>query len=102
MGEVEGFSASADPWGFQLRFMTSNGTPGQTAVDPSIHYVLGDKGYICQQPNGVWNISLRVLPGFDDDFLTANEASPERIQQLKEYVTENAGIAQDLLDEDSY
>lgn len=101
--EVEGFSAAADPWGFQLRFMTSKGKPGQTAVDPAFHYVLGDKGYVCQQPDGVWSVSLRVLPETDEDFLTADEATDERVQQLREYTQKCAGFAADnLLDDDAY
>jgi kynurenine 3-monooxygenase len=101
--EVEGFSASADPWGFQLRFMTSKGTPGQTEVDSSVHFVLGDKGYICQQPDGVWSISLRVLPDSDEDFLTAEEATEERVQQLRKYVQTYAKFADEhLLDDEAY
>jgi len=100
--QVEGFTAEEQPWGFQLRFMTSKPGLQNTQADPQTHYVLGDKGYVCQQPNGVWNISLRVLPGFDEDFLTADEATPERLQKLKDYIAEHASIAQDLLDDDSY
>ena len=36
----------------RLRFMNSKGVPGQTEVNPDVHFVLGDKGYVCQQPNG--------------------------------------------------
>merc|ERR1719171_3042224 len=68
---VPGFSAQVDDWGFQLRFMTAQGIPGQSAVDPANHFVLGDKGYVCQQPDGIWSISLRVLPESDADYLTA-------------------------------
>jgi kynurenine 3-monooxygenase len=100
--QVPSFFGEEQPWGFQLRFMTSKPHLQSAQADAETHYVLGDKGYVCQQPNGVWNISLRILPGFDEDFLTATEPTPERIQQLKEYVAEHAGIAQDLLDEDSY
>eukprot|EP00928_Gymnodinium_smaydae_P082631 TRINITY_DN6594_c0_g2_i2.p1 TRINITY_DN6594_c0_g2~~TRINITY_DN6594_c0_g2_i2.p1 ORF type:complete len:452 (-),score=70.34 TRINITY_DN6594_c0_g2_i2:355-1656(-) len=101
--EVSGFSVQEEPWGFQLRFMTSQGQPGQTEVDPEVHYVLGDKGYVCQQPNKVWSISLRVLPGVDEDFLTANEATEERIQQLKAYTEKVAGFAaKNLLDDAAY
>lgn len=100
--EVPGFHAEADPWGFQLRFMNSRGKAAQTAVDPAHHFVLGDAGYVCQQPDGVWSISLRVLPG-DGDFLTADEASEERVQQLRTYVEANANfVADNLLDEDTY
>jgi 2-polyprenyl-6-methoxyphenol hydroxylase-like FAD-dependent oxidoreductase len=100
--QVPDFVGEELPWGFQLRFMTSKPGLENTKADPETHYVLGDKGYVCQQPNGVWNISLRVLPGFDEDFLTADEPTPERVQKLKEYVAENAGIALDLIDDDSY
>lgn len=102
VAQVPNFIGEEQPWGFQLRFMTSKPGLENTEADPEIHYVLGDKGYVCQQPNGVWNISLRVLPGYDEDFLTANEPTPERIEQLKEYIAEHAGIAEDLLDDDSY
>merc|ERR1712032_1498910 len=88
--------------GFQLRFLTSKPGLQSAQVDAATHYVLGDKGYVCQQPNGVWNVSLRVLPGFDEDFLTANESTPGRIEKLKEYIAQHAGIAQELLDDDSY
>merc|ERR1712139_686629 len=66
---VSGFSAEVDDWGFQLRFMTGRGVAGQTAVSNFNHYVLGDRGYVCQQPNGVWNFSLTVYPETDEDFL---------------------------------
>jgi len=99
---VPGFIGEEQPWGFQLRFMTSKPDLQNTNANPEFHYVLGDKGYVCQQPNGAWNISLRVLPGFDEEFLTANEPTPARLQKLKEYVAEHAGMTQDLLDDDSY
>lgn len=100
---VPGFVAEADPWGFGLRFMTSRGVPGQTAVDPSIHFVLGDKGYVCQQPDGVWSLSLRVLPESDEDFLTADVATDERIQKLKSYTEQCAAFAaKNLLDDEAY
>lgn len=84
-----------------MRFMTGRGIPGQTAVDPANHFVLGDKGYVCQQPDGVWSVSLRVLPESDEDFLTAEVATEARLQQLKKYVEEHARIfADNLLDED--
>jgi len=100
--QVPGFLGEEQPWGFHLRFMTSKPGLQSTRANPETHYVLGDKGYVCRQPNGVWNISLRVLPGFDEDFLTANKATPDRIKQLKAYVAQHAGIAKDLLDDDSY
>ena len=79
-----------------------SGVPGQTAVDPANHFVLGDKGYVCQQPDGVWSISLRVLES-DPAFLTSNEATEENIQQLKEYVQTHAKVVADnLLDDDAY
>lgn len=100
---VEGFSAIADPWGFSLRFMTAKGVPGQTQVDPAHHFVLGDKGYVCQQPDGIWSVSLRVLPESDEDFLTATEATDERVQQLREYVQKYASFAHEyLLDDEAY
>jgi len=100
---VPGFVAEADPWGFQLRFMNSRGKPEQTEVDPEVHYVLGDKGYVCQQPDGVWSVSLRVLPGVDEDFLTADVATEDRIRQLREYCDKHAGFAaSNLLDDEAY
>mmetsp|Transcript_17913 Transcript_17913/g.38109 ORF Transcript_17913/g.38109 Transcript_17913/m.38109 type:complete len:475 (-) Transcript_17913:53-1477(-) len=100
---VPGFYVEEDPWGFQLRFMTSRGSPGQTEVDPETHFVLGDKGYVCQQPNQVWSVSLRVLPGLDEDFLTADDATEERIQQLRAYTEKYAAFAaKNLLDDEAY
>jgi kynurenine 3-monooxygenase len=101
--QVEGFAADVDPWGFQLRFMTSRGKPDQTEVDPKTHFVLGDKGYVCQQPDGVWSISLRVLPGIDEDFLTAAEATQDRVEKLRQYCEKYAGFAaKNLLDDEAY
>jgi len=103
VAQVPDFTVDADPWGFQLRFMNSRGRPGQTDVNPAYHYVLGDKGYICQQPDGVWSISLRVLPGLDEDFLTADEATDDRVRQLREYTEKYAGFAAaHLLDDEAY
>eukprot|EP00405_Crypthecodinium_cohnii_P032937 CAMPEP_0206518856 /NCGR_PEP_ID=MMETSP0324_2-20121206/64819_1 /ASSEMBLY_ACC=CAM_ASM_000836 /TAXON_ID=2866 /ORGANISM="Crypthecodinium cohnii, Strain Seligo" /LENGTH=479 /DNA_ID=CAMNT_0054012275 /DNA_START=52 /DNA_END=1491 /DNA_ORIENTATION=- len=103
VAQVDGFTAEELPWGFQLRFMNSKQNVEQTEINKDFHYVLGDKGYVCQQPNGVWSVSLRVLPGVDEDFLTANEATEERMQKLKAYTEEHAGwVAKNLLDEDAY
>ncbi|CAE7352219.1 BNA4 [Symbiodinium sp. CCMP2592] len=100
---VADFSADADAWGFQLRFMNSKGVPGQTEVNPDTHFVLGDKGYVCLQPNGEWSISLRVLPETDEEFLTSMEATDGNVQKLKEYVQTYAKFAADnLLDEEAY
>eukprot|EP00931_Biecheleriopsis_adriatica_P039572 TRINITY_DN22623_c0_g1_i1.p1 TRINITY_DN22623_c0_g1~~TRINITY_DN22623_c0_g1_i1.p1 ORF type:complete len:474 (-),score=105.70 TRINITY_DN22623_c0_g1_i1:60-1457(-) len=100
---VSGFAVEADPWGFRLRFMNSQGKKGQTAVDPNNHFVLGDKGYVCQQPNGVWSVSLRVLPESDEDFLTSDDASDVNVAKLKEYVQKYAAFAADnLLDDEAY
>lgn len=101
--QVEGFSCDEDPWGFSLRFMNTKASLEQTEVDPLTHFVLGDKGYVCQQPNKVWSVSLRVLPGIDEDFLTAEEASEERVQKLRTYMKEVGNFAaENLLDDDSY
>jgi len=100
---VPGFSAEADDWGFQLRFMTSPGLPSRAEVDPAVHFVLGDKGYVCQQPDGVWSVSLRVLPGVDEDFLTADEATDKRVRKLRKYVAKHAPFAAEhLVDESGY
>jgi len=83
--------------------MTSRGKPDQTEVDPKTHFVLGDKGYVCQQPDGVWSISLRVLPGIDEDFLTAAEATEDRVEKLRQYCEKYAGsAAKNLLDAAAY
>lgn len=101
--QVPGFKVDEDPWGFQLRFMNSMGQAGQTDVDSEVHFVLGDKGYVCQQPNHVWSVSLRVLPGVDEDFLTADAATEDRVRRLREYVEKHAGFAaQHLLDDEAY
>ena len=99
---VADFSADADPWGFQLRFMNSKGVPGQTEVNTDTHFVLGDKGYVCLQPNGEWSISLRVLPESDEEFLTSMEATDDNLRKLKEYVQTHAKFTADnLLDEEA-
>ncbi len=99
---VSGFSAEVDDWGFQLRFMTGQGVEGQTAVSNFNHYVLGDRGYVCQQPNGVWNFSLTVYPETDEDFLTGEMATKERMQRLRSYIEEHARVfADNLVDEDA-
>lgn len=101
--KVPGFTVEADPWGFSLRFMNSKGKPCQTGLNKDVHYVLGDKGYVCQQPNGVWSISLRVLPETDEEFLTSNHASEENVNKLKEYVERHTKVTADsLCDEDTY
>jgi kynurenine 3-monooxygenase len=101
--EIEDFSAEAEPWGFSLRFMNSKGKPEQTEINKDYHYVLGEKGYVCQQPDGQWSFALRVLPESDEDFLTADEATDERVQQLKEYCEKHAAaFARNLLDDEAY
>ncbi|CAE7193045.1 BNA4 [Symbiodinium natans] len=100
---VADFSAEADDWGFQLRFMNSKGVDGQTEVSPDTHFVLGDKGYVCLQPNGEWSISLRVLPESDEEFITGEEATDANVQKLKEYVQTHAKfVADNLLDDEAY
>mmetsp|Transcript_82482 Transcript_82482/g.237141 ORF Transcript_82482/g.237141 Transcript_82482/m.237141 type:complete len:472 (-) Transcript_82482:21-1436(-) len=101
--QVPDFTAEELPWGFQLRFMNSKAGLQQTEVNKDFHYVLGDKGYVCQQPNGVWSVSLRVLPGVDEDFLTADDATEERVTKLREYTEKYAGfVAKHLLTEEDY
>ncbi|CAE7379877.1 BNA4 [Symbiodinium sp. CCMP2592] len=100
---VADFSADADPWPFQLRFMNSRGVPGQTEVNTDTHFVLGDKGYVCLKPSGEWSIYLRVQPESDEEFLTSMEATDDNLQKLKEYVQTHAKFAADnLLDEEAY
>eukprot|EP00933_Yihiella_yeosuensis_P071735 TRINITY_DN79979_c0_g1_i1.p1 TRINITY_DN79979_c0_g1~~TRINITY_DN79979_c0_g1_i1.p1 ORF type:complete len:539 (-),score=129.61 TRINITY_DN79979_c0_g1_i1:392-1891(-) len=101
--EVSDFSAVADPWGFQLRFMNAKGVDGQTVMNPDFHYVLGDKGYVCQQPNGIWSVSLRVLPESDEDFLFAEDMTESRLQQLKDYTKQYAtAVHENLMDDAAY
>jgi len=103
VANVPDFHVEETSWGFQLRFMTSKGKDRQTEVDPECHYVLGDKGYVCQQPNGIWSVSYRVLPGLDDDFLTVDEPTEARIVALRKYTEKHAGMAfKNLLDDDAY
>jgi len=100
--KVEDFEASLTPWGFSLRYMTTPGKPDQSGVDPSKHYVLGDMGYCCCQPDGNWNFSLRVMDD-DDAFLTSNEATEENVKKLQEYAEKNCKVfAENLCDEDAY
>jgi len=101
--EVQGFSVEEEPWGFQLRFMKSTECPDQKEVDPETLYALGNKGYVAQQPNGVWSVLLYLLPGLAQDFLTAQEASEERVQRLREYTEKHASLfAANLLDDEAY
>eukprot|EP00929_Paragymnodinium_shiwhaense_P100540 TRINITY_DN6293_c0_g1_i1.p1 TRINITY_DN6293_c0_g1~~TRINITY_DN6293_c0_g1_i1.p1 ORF type:complete len:489 (-),score=105.67 TRINITY_DN6293_c0_g1_i1:520-1986(-) len=99
---VKDFSAELTPWGFHLRYMSTKGKPGQTGVDPAVHYVLGDMGYCCCQPDGTWNFSLRVLDD-DEEFLTSDDATDEHVRKLREYAEEKCKVfAENLCDEAAY
>ena len=54
------------------------------AVDGSVHYVLGADGYVCQQPNGQWSVSISA-PGDAEanDWLLSDDPSPENIGKLR-------------------
>ena len=90
-------------WGVQLRYMLAPDPPKHVLpsnVQGDTHYVLGDAGYVCQQPNGVWSLSFAV---YEDSppFLTSNDASPEKVQQLRDLCQEVAGpFAEHLLTSD--
>ena len=71
----------------QLRYMLAPDPPPGTlpeAVDGSVHYVLGADGYVCQQPNGQWSVSISA-PGDAEanDWLLSDDPSPENIGKLR-------------------
>jgi len=70
-------------------------------VNGGVHYVLGSDGYICQQPDGVWNMSISAYPGSSEPYLLSSEASPENIGRLREYCeTKATPFAKHLLTSD--
>lgn len=102
--EEEEFKVETWPWNFSLRFMNPLAPDTKTMVKP-IHYIFGDTGYVCAQPDGRWNVCLRVLPETQEDnpFLFSTEPTPENVTQLKNYVTKMSKVtASELLTTKDY
>lgn len=84
---IDDFEVEEWPWGFELRYANPTGE-GDGSLRADTHYVFGDKGYACAQPDGRWNVSLSLLPeGIEPcDFLRSREPSEENVAALKSYL----------------
>ena len=91
-------------WGIRMRYLLAP-NPKNTALPPTIdgavHYVLGADGYVCQQPNGDWSMTLSITDE-SEDFMTSDDPSPENIAKLKAKCQESAAgmFAEHLLTSD--
>jgi len=93
-----------ETWGVQMRYMLAPDPPAESLpeqVDGSSHYVLGADGYVCQQPDGRWSMSMSAIPGVSKPFLLSEEATPENLAELRKLCEENATpFAEHLLTSD--
>jgi len=76
-------------WGIQVRYLLTpnpknTGQQLPSTIDGSMHYVLGGDGYLCQQPNGDWSMSLSITDDCED-FMKSDDPSPENIAKLRAY-----------------
>lgn len=85
-------------WGVRMRYLLAPNPPTNkelppTAIDGTAHYVLGADGYVCQQPNGEWSMSLSITDdesnSEDNNFMTSDDPSPENIAKLKSLLVSN-------------
>jgi 2-polyprenyl-6-methoxyphenol hydroxylase-like FAD-dependent oxidoreductase len=96
-------SVESTDWGLKMRYLV---VPNPESLPPSIdgrvHYVMGSGSYVCQQPDGAWNVSYAILPD-SDQFLSSAEATPENIDKLRKHATSTSrDIAQHLLTSDDF
>ena len=102
--QVPGFTPQVGEWGVRFRVLFSR--PGATApgMDPSQHYIFGDKGmYSATLPGQVWCVATTAVAGAgDEDLLLGAEATPENVRGLADYVRTYAPPAAPLLLEQDY
>eukprot|EP00948_MAST-09A_sp_MAST-9A-sp1_P000335 g335.t1 len=56
-------------------------------ITGACHYVLGSDGYVCQQPDGMWSLSLSVRENEPElAFLHSNKPTKENIEKLRSLV----------------
>jgi 2-polyprenyl-6-methoxyphenol hydroxylase-like FAD-dependent oxidoreductase len=95
----------SEEWGVRLRYMLApDPSPSSRmpdTVDGSVHYVLGADGYVCQQPNGDWSVSMSDPTGENDDWLLSEDSSAQNIARLRELCEAKASpFAEHLLTSD--
>eukprot|EP00123_Amoebidium_parasiticum_P008866 comp19072_c1_seq1/m.21553 comp19072_c1_seq1/g.21553 ORF comp19072_c1_seq1/g.21553 comp19072_c1_seq1/m.21553 type:complete len:447 (-) comp19072_c1_seq1:644-1984(-) len=102
--QLEDFKAEIGEWGVQFRVIMSK--PGATSPDlnPDNHYIIGPKGVYTSIISGsTWVVSLTIKPGEKDQpLLSAQEATPENVKNLRKYVEEFAPMSAKLLDDEDY
>eukprot|EP00929_Paragymnodinium_shiwhaense_P007181 TRINITY_DN111117_c0_g1_i1.p1 TRINITY_DN111117_c0_g1~~TRINITY_DN111117_c0_g1_i1.p1 ORF type:complete len:429 (+),score=77.07 TRINITY_DN111117_c0_g1_i1:102-1388(+) len=92
--KVEDFSAqltSCFNLSFKLKLL-NKAKPEQSGVDPAVHYVLGDMGYCCCQPDGSWNFLIRIM---DDE--NESLSCDEGIRELREFAEERCKMIAEQL-----
>ena len=95
---------AAEDWGVQMRYILAPNPPAShvlpSSVDGRVHYVLGADGYVCQQPDGVWSLSLTITEK-SADWMLSEDPSAENIAKLRALCDKVAApFAQHLLTSD--
>lgn len=102
--QLPGFDPRVGEWGVRFRVIFSQPGAAAPGMDPSLHYIFGDKGvYSATLPRPVWCVATTAIAGEpDEQLLLAREATPENVRGLKEYVRHAAPPAVPLLVDQDY
>lgn len=96
---VPGFRPRVGDWGLHFRVAFSQ--PGARAprMTPSIHYIFTSKGiYTATLRDGVWGVVVTAIAGDDaEEMLLSDEATPQNVTALADYLAEHAPLAAPLL-----
>lgn len=102
--QLDDFAPQVSEWGVRFRVLYSQ--PGATApgLDPSLHYIFGDKGmYSATLAGGVWCIAVTAIAGTPEEpLLLAQDATPENVGRLRDYVRSYAPLTAPLLTDADY
>ncbi|WP_300077360.1 NAD(P)/FAD-dependent oxidoreductase [Propioniciclava sp.] len=104
IGQVPGFDPEVGPWGVRFRVLFSKPGAKAPGLDPSLHYIFGDKGmYSATLASEVWCVAVTAIEGTEDEpLLLATEATDANVAALQEFVRQAAPLTAPLLTREDY
>lgn len=104
IGQVPGFEPEVGPWGVRFRVLFSKPGAKAPGLDPSLHYIFGDKGmYSATLAGEVWCVAVTAIEGAPDEpLLLATEATDEDVAALQAFVSTAAPLTAPLLTREDY
>lgn len=97
--QVAGFTPQVGEWGVRFRVLFSQPGAKAPGLDPSLHYIFGDKGmYSATLAGEVWCVAVTAINGTDDEeLLLASDPSEANVRALQAYVSTHAPLVAPLL-----